>query len=232
MRTRKPISTISYNSDNYLILKLEELRSAKTISFWAFINHIPEPDESNDECRKAHKHLYIEPNKQVDTEVLKCEFFEFESKKTGESDEQYKKKKPLGVLDFRNSDFGNWYLYGLHDKAYLAYKGISRKYHYKFDDMVSNDEDQLYVNSHSIDMISLTPYKRILDAKEAGLNFAQFFRLGGIPLTQIGLYERAWFILTEFDDDEVRRGGRRNHPVLDSNNDLVNIDEKDSDVKK
>ena len=66
-----PIATISYNSDKYLILKLKQLQKAKVVSSWFFINHIPEDDET-----KAHKHLYIEPAKTIQTEDLRDEFIE------------------------------------------------------------------------------------------------------------------------------------------------------------
>ena len=65
MNTRSPISTISYNTVDFLKLKLDELIASKTISFYMFIKHEPEIDDL-----KPHIHLYIEPNRQLDTMVL------------------------------------------------------------------------------------------------------------------------------------------------------------------
>ena len=65
MITRSNISTISYNTDDFLIFKLNDMIKNHCIEFWAFINHIPEEDE-----RKAHKHLFIIPSGTVDTFAL------------------------------------------------------------------------------------------------------------------------------------------------------------------
>ena len=53
VKTRRPISTISYNSPEYLQGKLEELRKAKIISVWFFIKHKKEQDERKDQDRKS-----------------------------------------------------------------------------------------------------------------------------------------------------------------------------------
>ena len=68
VRTTKPIATISFNSPDFLRTKLEELRDAGRISFWAFIEHKPEDDEGG---KKSHCHLYIEPSKMLQTDDLK-----------------------------------------------------------------------------------------------------------------------------------------------------------------
>lgn len=110
MRTTKPIATISFNSPAFLKLKLEELTKAGKISFWAFIPHKPEDDEAG---TKEHNHLYAEPSKMMQTDDLKAELLEFDPEHPD---------KPKGCLPFRTSKFADWYLYGLHDKRYLASK--------------------------------------------------------------------------------------------------------------
>ena len=45
MRTTKPIATISFNTPDFLKLKLNELLKAGRLSFWAFIVHKPEDDD-------------------------------------------------------------------------------------------------------------------------------------------------------------------------------------------
>ena len=74
MKTTMPTSTISYNSGGFLKLKLDELLKAKVIQFYAFIEHVPEEDE-----KKKHKHLYIEPAKSVQTEELRDELRAYSS---------------------------------------------------------------------------------------------------------------------------------------------------------
>lgn len=122
MKTRKPISTISYNSPDFLMSKLEELRENHTISFWAFIKHYKEEDENKD-----HIHLYIVPNTSIDTMCLQ-EFLQ-------EPDLLYPDLPPLGCIDFVSTKAkdgfpDDWILYSTHYPPYLASKMQSRKYHY------------------------------------------------------------------------------------------------------
>lgn len=126
MKTTKPISSISWNTRQYLVDRLEELRKAHLIAFWVLIQHKAEDDE-----KKDHIHFYVEPNKSLDTEELRENFIELGPN-----------QKPLGVNKFQKSDFKNWLWYSIHDKVYLASKQEARKYHYSVTDLVSsNDED-------------------------------------------------------------------------------------------
>ena len=65
MRTKGLVSTISYNTPEFLELKLQELYKKHTISDYMFIQHIAEEDE-----KKDHIHLLIEPNTLIDTMVI------------------------------------------------------------------------------------------------------------------------------------------------------------------
>ena len=63
MNTRSPISTISYNTEQFLIRELNKLiREDRIIEFYAFIYHYPEEDEKN-----GHRHLFVIPSTTVDT---------------------------------------------------------------------------------------------------------------------------------------------------------------------
>lgn len=103
VRTTKPISTISFNTPDYLAVKLSELTQAKILSFWAFIPHLPEDDEGG---KKEHIHVYIEPSKMVQTDDIRHEL---------RQPDPNQPNMLLGCLPFKSSNFGNWYLYGLHD---------------------------------------------------------------------------------------------------------------------
>lgn len=127
MKTTKPLSTISYNSFNWLTGTLDRLLENGIIRFYALIGHKPEEDEN-----KAHYHVYVEPAKQVDDNWLQGQFVE---PVAGE--------KPLKSLPFNKSKFVDWYWYGLHDVAYLASKQQARKYHYSKDDYITSDVDYL-----------------------------------------------------------------------------------------
>lgn len=198
MRTRKPVSSISYNSLSYLTLKLDELIDSKKISFYCFIYHKPEDDEAG---KKYHFHLYIEPAVQIQTEELRDHLIEFDPSNPD---------KPLGCLLFRSSKFDDWCLYALHDKQYLASKGQSRHFHYLYEDLISSNDDDLLFMFRSIDRVSLSPYASMQEAQSQGLTFQEYFRRGTIPLPQITLYERAWYLLRK---DSLDRNGRFSHDL-------------------
>lgn len=194
MKTTKPISTISYNSEYYLVSRLVELQKAKKIQFWAFIQHTAEEDE-----KKAHKHLYIEPAKSIQTEDIREYLKEIDEKDMS---------KPLGCISFNSSRFDDWFLYVLHDEKYLASKGQSRKYHYKATDIISSDEDDLEYHINEVDMTKYTPYQPIVDAQKEGISFESFIARGRVPIQHIHQYREAWYILKH---QSTYRNGRENH---------------------
>ena len=106
MATQRPISTISYNTESFLIEKLQSLYDAHIIQAWQYIKHKGE-DGDND-----HIHLRIEPNKRIDAMDLTELFKEYEKGKD----------KPLGVRPWRNSKEEDWYMYSVHDSDYLTLK--------------------------------------------------------------------------------------------------------------
>ena len=129
MNTSREISTISYNSAEFLKLKLRELYDRHLISNYMYIGHYKEEDESKD-----HWHLWIKPNHKIDTMTLQ-EMFR-------EPDPTH--DRPLGCIDFETSKYEEWIPYVLHDKGYLRYKHESRVYSYSKDDMLVADPDTYY----------------------------------------------------------------------------------------
>ena len=89
MHTSKSISTISYNTKEFLIRKLNELIDTNFISNWFFIEHQPEEDES-----KKHIHLWVKPNRLLDTVDFQKFFIQLVP---GE-------EKPRKCIDFVKSD--------------------------------------------------------------------------------------------------------------------------------
>ena len=106
MATQKPISTISYNSEEFLKEKLEIWYKAHIIQAYQYIKHKGEDGD------KDHIHLRIEPNKKLDPMTLVEDLREF----VVGSD------KPLGVRPFRPSKEEDWILYAVHEKKYLDHK--------------------------------------------------------------------------------------------------------------
>lgn len=197
MRTTKPISTISFNSEDFLAGKLNELVKAKRLSFWAFIKHKPEDDEGG---KKEHFHVYMEPSKMMQTDDIKEELKQFDPEHPD---------KPKTCIPCHSSDFGNWALYVLHDKRYLAMKGQSRRFHYRYDEIVTSDEDALRFMFRSIDMTKLSPYMDMEDAIMAGMTFQEFFARGTVPIPQVRQFQIAWDMLLS---TVTYRNGKEGHP--------------------
>lgn len=201
MRTTKAISTISYNSAEFLELKLNELIRSKIISFWAFVPHKPEDDEAGN---KPHKHLYIEPAKRIQTDDLRDVLTEL--------DINHPTNKPLKCLSFRSSKFDDWFLYSMHDRAYLASKGQSRKFSYLLSDFITSDDDELVFLVKSIDQTALNVYKRMEDAISKGLNFVEFAKLVTVPVQQIYSWQHTYELIAE---NRTNRNSRDTHTPLE-----------------
>lgn len=194
VRTSKPVATISYNSAGYLELKLEELRRAGRISEWYFIQHKAEEDE-----KKDHIHLYVVPSKMLQTDDLVTYFME---------PDPASPTKPLTCPRWVSSKFGDWYLYSIHDPAYLASKGQTRKYHYCRDDVKAYDRDALDESIHDIDLTLLTVIQRMQEAQAVGLTFGDYLKLGRVPIAAVRAYEHAWQLLKAAS---TYRAGRQGH---------------------
>lgn len=106
MATQKPISTISYNSEQFLKEKLDLWIENHTIMAYQYICHKGEDGD------KDHIHLRIEPNKKIDPMDLMERLKEY----------TLGNQKPLGVRPFRPSKEEDWILYAIHDKDYLNLK--------------------------------------------------------------------------------------------------------------
>lgn len=181
MRTSKFISTISYNSVDYLVNTLNGLLTDNKVSFWLFIEHFPESGE-----RKKHKHVLILPNGICDTDRIRNVFAEI----VPDND------IPLSVMPFRTSKFVDAYLYFLHDKNYLLSKGLEKKYHYDFENIITSDRDFLTDLIGSSDFSKFNKISVLLDAIENNISFELLVASGRIPVTQIRNYERAYELLT------------------------------------
>lgn len=114
---------------SFLVSKLKKLVEQEILSFYVLIPHQAEEDENKD-----HVHVFMLPAKAVDTIWLRKQFIELDPAHP---------QTPLGVLPIGSSKFVHWYWYGLHDRAYLASKNMSRKYHYEADDMLTSDTEYL-----------------------------------------------------------------------------------------
>ena len=201
MRTAKPFSTISYNTKEFLAEKLNELILKREIEFWAYMEHLPEDDET-----KKHKHLYIIPAKQYDTFVF--------VEQLQEPDKSNLCNKPLGCINCKSSKFDDWYLYALHDIAYLASKGQTRKYHYKHEEFVVSDSDFFNEQRHCIDYSKLNRMSTLISAVDTGKSFYELVNSGLIPVQLINQYEKVFNILS-FMKNQTERNGKDGHEFID-----------------
>lgn len=132
MKTSKPFSTVSYNTDDFLKSKLNELLNNRKIEYWCYVCHAGELDD-NGEREKEHKHVLIIPNGRIDTMELSQTMLE---------PDPANMKKPLKCMDFRSSKEDEWFLYNSHDPDYLRTKMLEREFVYDRQDFISSDDDE------------------------------------------------------------------------------------------
>lgn len=172
MRTSKPISTISYNSADFLEKKLMEWKKCGWIEFAMWIRHDPESDE-----KKPHYHVFIRPARLIQTTELEEASKEIDPQNID---------KPLKMIGFRISKETDWLLYSIHDPSYLVEKGLQREFVYSLEDVNSTDEDTLAdIISHcSDDRVGRIEY-RLLQMIRQGMSWDAIVYSGFIPMRHI-----------------------------------------------
>ena len=201
MRTTRPFSTISWNSEFHLIKQLDEMIRQRSISFYAVIKHHAEEDE-----KKDHYHVYVEPDGQMDTHQFMDRLEEIDPKNP---------LKPIRIARVQNSKFADWYLYGKHDSAYLASKGQSRQYHYEDDDFIVSDSDVFLDLKHHIDWSKINATGHVIQAAEQGMTFAEYIKENPVNMLAVRSVQ---FIFEQVQGNmrnEVNRNGRRTHSPVD-----------------
>ena len=207
MKTSKPISTISYNTTPFLIHTLDMLKYLKIISYYEFICHLPDKED-----KKKHTHLYIEPNKVIDTEVFSNYFVEYTFLKCFKFNKTFKpfhkkyflnftnlkskyryssKLKPLKCIHFQSSKFGDWYWYALHDKDYLKAKMLTRNTFYTDADIYSCDlQTHFYkvaenplINYAQMSDVALRDY--VFHCVKNGYSLAYLLNTCNVPLGKV-----------------------------------------------
>lgn len=173
--TRRPISTISFNTPLYLESVLKDIECSHNIQSWLYIEHKAEQDTT-----KNHIHLMLIPSTNVDPVYLRKLFAEPVSD-----------GKPLGCLPFHPSKIDDWILYVLHNSAYLIKKGIFRLYTYQISDVHSNEPPEFLENIYNSALESildsrLSQFKSRLDKGE---DFGEILASGLVPPNQVLFYK-------------------------------------------
>lgn len=127
MKTSKPLSAVSYNTDTFLHHICGALLKSGVLTNYAYIRHKGEDGD------KDHIHLLLFPAKAVDTCKLPANFLEVVE---GEA-------KPRGLVGLKQCrSVVDWVRYGVHDSVYLSIKGERRQYQYAYTDFVVGSEDE------------------------------------------------------------------------------------------
>ena len=182
MITRTSIATISYNSVPFFFFSLDELIASGVIEFYAFVDHLPESDET-----KSHKHLFIVPSSNIDTFSLQNQLKEI--------DLDHPDLPPLGCIMFRHSKFADWFMYCQHDRDYLAMRGEVKEFIYSKDDFFVSDKDYFNELIHTSDFSKFKIFQKLRDAVNANVSFKDLVSNGFVPVPQIVQYRMAYNIM-------------------------------------
>lgn len=177
MATKKPSSSISFNTMPFLEETLSTAVAEGHIFFYAFIKHYAEED-----TKKDHFHLFVSPSKPLDMLAFRRLFIE------PVSDD-----KPLCCLPFQSSKIGDWLLYALHDITYLNKRGLVRLNHYSIEDVITNDDEFLLQSYHDAkESISDNRMNLFLSEMRNGSTFGDILRSGIVPPNQIVYWEKVY----------------------------------------
>ena len=194
MRTSGPISTISYNTEEFLKSRLNKMQKDRLIEFWAYIRHDAEPDLEDECAGKEHRHLYIIPAKCIQTEDIKDTLVEPDPNNT----------KPLGVISFRKSEWDDWYLYAIHDPDYLRAKKRIKVYHYSDSDIITSDRDYMNLLISEVTRIPMNVYENMKFYIASGLSFADYLLIENPNVNHTYAYERAYRHMKQKYYDEIK----------------------------
>lgn len=196
MQTSKAISTISYNSKNYLDAVLDSLIRSHIIDYYMYIQHIGE-DDGFGEKEEDHIHLYLYPNKRINTADLDSYFIE-----------PVPNQLPRKCIQWNTSNPDDWILYVLHDPDYLLSKWEHRQIQYTFGKLKSSCKQTLRrLYRHAYQSSGYAKMKNIYQYAASNGNLADLMRIGAVPINQISSYEQFFTLAQKFNirQDEIDR---------------------------
>lgn len=168
MKTSRLISSISYNTPEYLEDVLSTLVEQGVIEYWHFICHHAEEDD-----RKPHIHVCVQPSRRMETRGLSQWFQEAVN---GDP------RNVVGTVLWRPSKIDDWLQYAIHDEAYLASKGEVKKYHYRLEDLRTSCHELLVEQWHGINRSPYRVVQLLLDCAKEGLPVDAVLASGRISL--------------------------------------------------
>lgn len=196
-QTTKLISSISYNTPEFLKGKLYDLVRQGVLEYAYWIFHKPESDE-----KKSHAHFVVKPNRRLDTSALRNLFIEPVACE----------ELPRGVHPFRpTSRMSDWILYNAHDVNYLIRKGETRKIHYGQKDFLSTDRDMFDEDWRDCHRANDSKIPILKDLADKGVPWVQVVSMGFLPVNQLFQYKDIFFTFAQNKIDETNRNGREGH---------------------
>ena len=200
MKTKRMISTVGYNTEEFLVKTCNELVDIGALEWWFAINHQPEIDET-----KKHWHIVMQPSAPLDTVSLRKQFDEPDPNND----------LPLGVLPIRaTKSFEDWYLYAIHHKGYLLWKGETRQYHYQFDDIIGSDIELLLEMVNEANISKYRCYEEIFLAAERHVPFSSLVAEGLVPLNYICQFRTLYDCIIADSVNPLSRGGSLGHDTV------------------
>lgn len=173
MITSNSFAFISYNSYDFLLRVLQRCITDKLFSRCACWFHESLGSEKN------HFHCWVEPAHQIDTSKLVEKFIEL----TEDGGQQ-----SIAIRPKCGSKWNDAYLYGIHDSAYLEFKGKERE-------LVNIVSDKhIYLGDFKQDIAEaeyyrfkccLAPYMRVKELFEKGCTLEEVYIKLRIPFGQL-----------------------------------------------
>lgn len=180
--TALPMSTISYNSQDYLLMKLDELHQAGKLDDFRAIKHFGEDGD------KDHFHVIVFPAKRLDFTAVSEQFKEIDLNHPG---------KPLGVMPWRRSEPDHWLLYALHDEDYLkAHQKndeASHKIRYSLDDIYTPFPEQLERDYRKALPLKNTDAQVIIQCLNKGMSAMEIMYSFDISPMKVNAVMSAWY---------------------------------------
>lgn len=156
--TALPMSTISYNTNEFLEARLQGMLDAGKLDDYRFIRHYGEDGD------KDHFHVLVYPAKRLDFTAVSKDLREVDITCTD---------KPLGVMPWRKSSPDHWLMYALHDEQYLANHSnedeAKSKIRYRLDEVSTPYPQQLERDYRRALALRDTDSQRVINALKSGM---------------------------------------------------------------
>lgn len=191
--TSKPISTIAYNTEEFLRTTLDRLVKNEVLEFYVYIKHKGEGLNEEGQPKKDHWHIYAEPSKMINIKNFMKEFTE----------EDPNNDEPIKLNEIRKSKFSDWYLYCLHDEKYLYKKNLKRVYYnYNPKEMQTNDVNMLNDKVEEIPTTDI--FEQMEEFQAQKRSFREFVRVKGVHPMQVRGYKEMWYLVKDLALEEEK----------------------------